>query len=238
MSYQLVRDARVACCATLEERVRNTIGQLCVLTREATLDFTLSVGKVVVDTLYAGDLSAWRSRARKDHALRVLAASPDLPFSASALFRALGIYELSQRHARPWQHLGVSHLRTVVGLPIETQNQLLSAAEHERWTVVKLEREVIRVRTSRRTNGGRKPLPQYVKTIRRIFELTLPEALNGLESLDELDASAIEELAGKLAKTQERLCRLAKVLTSGASVVRSGRPPMLMQSREAYAFEN
>jgi len=124
MNCQLVHNVGVIDLAGLETRVRQVINQLCVLARGATLDFTLRVGKVVVDSLYDGDLTAWRSRARKDYALRVLAASPDLPLSATALYRALAIYELSQRQPNAWQHLGVSHLRAVLGLPNETQNHL------------------------------------------------------------------------------------------------------------------
>ncbi|HEY5960029.1 MAG TPA: hypothetical protein VIV60_25930, partial [Polyangiaceae bacterium] len=148
MTCQLVCVESSQQSVTLDERVRKTIYQLCVLTRGATLEFAMGVGKVVVDTLYDGDLSAWRSRARKDHALRALASNPDLPLSASALYRALAIYELSRRNTRDmgWRHLGVSHLRTVLGLPSETQNRLLASAETERWTVARLEREVLVLR--------------------------------------------------------------------------------------------
>jgi hypothetical protein len=218
--------------AGLETRVRQVINQLCVLARGATLDFTLRVGKVVVDSLYDGDLTAWRSRARKDYALRVLAASPDLPLSATALYRALAIYELSQRQPNAWQHLGVSHLRAVLGLPNETQNHLLSAAEQGQWTVAKLEREVLCGRVKSRNNGGRKPVPPYVKAIRRIFELTLPEAFEGLESVHYLQAAEFEELAGKLTETQERLKKLSKIVASRMSGAQSRRCAPLAQANE------
>ena len=223
MSCQLIRNTRTIESVTLEERVGKAINQLCVLTRGATLDLTLRVGKVVVDSLYDGDLSSWRNRSRKDHALRVLAASPGLPFSASALYRALALYELSKRHPTAWEHLRVSHLRTVRGLSDETQNRLLSAAEHERWTVARLEREVLCVRAKCRNTGGRRPVPRYVKTIRHMFELTLPEAFEGLESLHCREASEVEELAAKLTETQERLSRLSKVLASEVSGMRSAQ---------------
>lgn len=223
MSFPLARNERAHESNTLEERVQKAIHQLSVLSRGATLEFALGVGKIVVDTLYDGDLTAWRSRAKKDHALRVLAARPELPMSASALYRALAIYELSRRQmlAAGWQHLGVSHLRAVLGLPNETQNLLLSRAEAEQWTVVRLEREVVGFRDSPRSAGGRKPIPECIKSIRRIFDLTLPDALAGLDHLHEMRTSDLDELVAKLGQARERLHRIERILSSGVSVSRS-----------------
>jgi hypothetical protein len=183
----------------LDERIGKTIVELRKLTRGASLQFALGVGRVVVDTLYDGDATAWRSRARKDHALRALAARKDLPLSASALYRALAIFELSRRQAggQCWQHLGVSHLRVVLGLAEDFQATLLRRAESEQWTVAKLEREAMALRSGLRSSGGRKPVPRYVRSIRRIFELTSPEALEGLESSTELGATEVAELTEK-----------------------------------------
>ncbi|HMA94055.1 MAG TPA: hypothetical protein VKP30_15290 [Polyangiaceae bacterium] len=239
MTCQVVCLERSQPLTTLEERVRRTIHQLNVLTRVATLEFALGVGKVVVDTLYDGDLSAWRSRARKDHALRALAASPDLPLSASVLYRALAIYELSRRNVQgmDWRHLGVSHLRAVLGLPGEIQSRLLATAEAESWSVARLEREVLVLRSPSRCSGGRKPTPACVKSIRRIFELTLPEALEGLDSLKDLTASDMQELVDKLGKARERLHRVERVLASGSFDGRSSRRSV-MASEESRSLEN
>ncbi len=209
----------------LEERVRNTIVELRKLTRGASLRFALNVGKIVVDTLYEGDLSAWRSRARKNHALRTLAARPDLPLSASALYRALAIYELNCRQpgAAAWQHLGVSHLRLVLGLDERTQNALLLRAESEQWTVGRLERETLAFRPHSRPSGGRKRTPPYVKSIRRIFELTSVEALEGLESFNQLDASELGELADKVKLARRRLELLDEILTHPQPSTRAAR---------------
>jgi hypothetical protein len=225
MSFALARNERTYESVMVEERVRKAIHQLSILTRGATLEFALRVGKIVVDTLYDGDLTAWRSRAKKDFALRALASSPELPMSASALYRALAIYELSCRQmlAAGWKHLGVSHLRTVLGLPSETQNRLLARAEAEQWTVTKLEREVLGLRAPQRSSGGRKPIPTCIKSIRRIFDLTLPEALAGLDHLHELESTDLDELVDKLSQARERLHRIERILSSGAPVGRSAR---------------
>jgi hypothetical protein len=209
----------------LDERIGKTIVELRKLTRGASLQFALGVGRVVVDTLYEGDLTAWRSRARKDHALRVLAARSDLPLSASALYRALAIYELSRRQVggQGWQHLGVSHLRVVLGLAEDVQVELLGRAETEQWTVARLEREALTLRSGLRPAGGRKPIPRYLKSIRRIFELTSPEALEGLESTAQLGASEVAELTEKIEGARSRLDQLQRRLAQGRGAERSSR---------------
>lgn len=203
--------------APLDERIGKTIAELRKLTRGASLQFALTVGRVVVDTLYDGDAGAWRSRARKDHALRALAARPDLPMSASALYRALAIYELSRRQAggQAWQHIGVSHLRAVLGLAEEAQTALLARAESEQWTATRLERETLAFRASGRQSGGRKRMPGYVKSIRRIFELSSAEALEGLESVAELNAAELTELMQMLESARGQLDRLRHRLVQG-----------------------
>jgi hypothetical protein len=208
----------------LDERIGKTIVELRKLTRGASLQFALGVGRVVVDTLYEGDVTAWRSRARKNHALRVLAARTDLPLSASALYRALAIYELSHKQAggQGWQHLGVSHLRVVLGLAEDVQTELLGRAEAEKWTVARLEAEAVTLRSGLRPAGGRKPVPRYLKSIRRIFELTSPEALEGLEST-QLAASEVAELTEKLEGARRRLDQLQRRLTQSRGPERSSR---------------
>jgi hypothetical protein len=199
--------------------VRVAVRELRTLARGASLSFALAVGRIVVESLYDGDLTAWRRRERKEHALRTLAAQSDLPISASALYRALAVYELCQRpgaRAMQWQHLGLSHVRAVLGLPVEVQNRLLKLAEEERWTVARLERETLGIRPSARPNGGRTAVAPYIKSIRRIFQLTSPEALQGLDDWARLDAAELDELAQKLAQARARLERLEQVLPRGA----------------------
>lgn len=211
--------------ASLDERIGKTIFELRKLTRGASLQFALTAGRIVVETLYAGETRAWRSRTRKDHALRALAARPDLPMSASALYRALAIYELSTRQAggQGWQHVGVSHLRTVLGLPEDVQTGLLERAEAERWTAARLERETLPLRATSRRAGGRKRLPGYVKSIRRMFELTRAEALEGLDAIDELSGSELAELVGMLESTRAAVEQLSERIACGRARERPSR---------------
>lgn len=210
----------------LEQRVGHAIKELQGLARGASLSFALAVGRIVIDTLYDGDLSAWRSRERKDYALRALAARSDLPVSASALYRALAVYELSRRageHTMSSAHLGLSHLRAVLGLPPELQQRLLKLAEEERWTVARLEREILGLRPGARPNGGRRPVAPYIKSIRRIHQLTSPEALQGLEEWTKLDAAELEQLTSQLAQARDRLERMEQILPRSARVQREPR---------------
>jgi hypothetical protein len=211
--------------ASLDERIGKTILELRKLTRGASLQFALTVGQIVVETLYDGDARAWRSRARKDHALRALAARPDLPMSASALYRALAIYELSTRcgAGEGWQHVGVSHLRAVLGLAEDVQTSLLERAEAERWTAARMEREAVTLRSTRRQTGGRKRVPGYVKSIRRIFELTSAEALEGLDSVGELNPSEVADLTEMLESARVQLERLRQRIAFGRSAERPAR---------------
>lgn len=210
----------------LEQRVGHAIKELQGLARGAALGFALAVGRIVVETLYDGDLTAWRSRERKDHALRTLAARSDLPVSASALYRALAVYELSRRvgeHTMSSTHLGLCHLRAVLGLSPELQQRLLELAEKERWTVVRLEREILGLRPGARPNGGRRPVAPYIRSIHRIHQLTSPEALQGLEEWTKLDAAELELLTQKLAQARDRLERMEQILPRRAGVLRMSK---------------
>ena len=222
--------------ASLDERIGKTIVELRKLTRGASLQFALTAGRIVVETLYEGDARAWRSRTRKDHALRALAARPDLPMSASALYRALAIYELSSRQAggEGWQHVGVSHLRAVLGLPADVQTGLLERAEAEHWTAARMERETLPLRSVSRRAGGRKRVPGYVKSIRRICELTTAEALEGLDSIGELNPSELAELAEMLESARSALERLRQRIAFGRPAERLSRAATQMTMRASW----
>jgi hypothetical protein len=221
---------------SLDERIGKTILELRKLTRGASLQFALTVGRIVVETLYDGDARAWRSRTRKDHALRALVARPDLPMSASALYRALAIFELSSRQAggESWQHVGVSHLRAVLGLPEDLQARLLERAEAERWTAARMERETLPLRSTSRQAGGRKRVPGYVKSIRRIFELTSAEALEGLDAVGDLNPSELVELTDMLESARARLDRLRQSIAFARASERPSRAATQLNPRASW----
>lgn len=191
----------------LDAKVQLAAQRIGALSRRATLEFALEVGKIVIGTLYGGDLYEWRGRGRKSNSLRALARHPDLAISPATLYRSLALYELSERVRpdSPWCHLGISHLRAVLSAPPPVQEYLLERAEKEGWSVARIEREVSGVSGRERHRGGRPRSPEYVKSIRKIGRLMGPEALQGLDEAERLDAHEMTELLAIVRKVRERI---------------------------------
>lgn len=174
--------------------------------KDATVDQALEIGRMVLDTLYGGDLMAWRSRAAKAHSLRALARRDDLTVSSSGLYRAVALYELAQNLGglERWSMLGISHLRLVLGLPISEQRRLLDAAVGNAWTVAELEREAVVARKrgpEQVGRGGRPRLPRFVKSVNR-----LRKAAEGAELFADVEAAA--------EMSPERLAEIRDVLAT------------------------
>jgi hypothetical protein len=174
--------------------------------KDATVEQALEIGRMVLDTLYGGDLLAWRSRAAKAHSLRALARRDDLSVSSSGLYRAVALYELAQTLGGlgRWSSLGISHLRLVLGLPIIEQRRLLDAAVRNGWTVAELEREAVPVRKrgpEQLGRGGRPRLPRFVKSVNR-----LRKAAEGAELFADVEAAA--------EMSPERLAEIRDVLAT------------------------
>jgi hypothetical protein len=88
-------------------------------------------------------------------------------------------------------------VRAVLALPAPEQEKLLKRAEDKGWTVQKLEAEAARVRDkSKRSSGGRPPLPRFVKSIRalRKYAEAGDELFGDLEAVEELEAEEAEAL--------------------------------------------
>jgi hypothetical protein len=146
----------------IDDEVDHVIRQLNRLASGATFDFACSVGRLIVDRFYAGDLARWRARDPETHmTFRRLSRHPDLPMSAGALYRSVSIYEVCER-------LGItragrictSHVRLVLPLPAVEQERLLRTAEANGWTVGRLDLEVAALLATgslgQRVRGGRK----------------------------------------------------------------------------------
>lgn len=116
--------------------VDETIDALCELRREHAIAYSIDVGRVIVERMYGGDLD--RLRARRDKSslsLRALAGHPRMPLSATALHHAVGVYMLVARVPGLLDtELTLTHMRAVLSLSEEAQDQLLSRAVAEGWT--------------------------------------------------------------------------------------------------------
>jgi hypothetical protein len=121
----------------------------------------------------------------------MLSEDPALPISATTLWRNLHMFLLVRRI--PWvassTHLGVAHLRAVLGLPLAQQQRLLARADEEAWTKSVLEAEAAELRAPRRDGRGR---PRRPGGIRRLLE-----AERALADLD------LENLASELRRSGE-----------------------------------
>jgi hypothetical protein len=149
-----------------------------VICKAATFDFAIAVGKLVVDTFYSGDLSRWRARdPHKDASLRKLITHRDLPMSGSALYRSLAIYEISERlQIRSWQHVSTSHIRLVLPLRSDEQGRLLKMSEANRWSVRRLDEEVVgllRADPAARTSRGGRKRGSHLREAMRIIEQSI-----------------------------------------------------------------
>lgn len=78
--------------------VDGTARRIRDLHRSAGLQFAYDVGRVVLERFYGGSLEQFRQRAPTDSSLRALARHPELGLSASALYQAIGIFELLERY--------------------------------------------------------------------------------------------------------------------------------------------
>jgi len=199
--------------ALLAARVDAAARKINAISRAAALDFAFEIGKSVIEALYDGQLGEWRSRGRKEAGLRELAAHPALCISASTLYRSLAIYELCVRLGRrSLRNLGVSHLRAILNAPTDDQPLLVARAEEEAWSVARLEREVSERSRVNRSRGGRPRSPEYVKSIRRMSQLTDPQSLEGLDEVDSLELGEAQELLLVVGKVRERISLIEREL--------------------------
>lgn len=150
-----------------DDAVEKALAQIRHIARVSSLQLALDVGEVVFETIFDGDAVLLRSRGPKHTSFRRLALHPELPMSASNLWRAVAIYELSRRlpDLSRTTHLGVCHVRAVLGLPPQEQEQLLARAESERWDVSRLETQAS---ARRRGHGGR---PRKLEVLKALDKL-------------------------------------------------------------------
>lgn len=201
--------------------------------RSAGLQAALTIGGIVIDQMYGGDVEAWRSHGEKDASFRKLSmrcrdvegGDGKLQMSASSLYRSVAIFALCQQlGVSGWKHLGVSHLRAVLGLPLDRQRKLLNTAEARAMTAEELEKKVAKLRKTDGAKRGRPALPAFVKSIGALGRLVAPAAgepdpFGDLEQVDALSAEQAEALwktvAGVKRKCEELQAKLAPKVAGG-----------------------
>jgi hypothetical protein len=201
--------------------LEDLVESLAVLGKDVSVEQAVEIGRLVIERLYDGDLSAWRGRGPKAHSLRTLARRAELSVSSSALYRSIALYELSERLGGidRWAAagLGVSHVRLVLGLDHENQRRLLDLAVEQSWTVAELEREAAAVRqqaSKRESRGGRPRLPRFLKSVHRLRKASEShdEMFGDLDAACEMQPEQITEIRDVLATIRARCEELDRQL--------------------------
>lgn len=157
-----------------DEQLNLVVNKLCQLTRESTLDYAIRVGSLVIHYFYGGNMTDWRKRGPKAQSFRRLASHPELPMSASALYRCVAVFELCERLnvVSRWSRITVSHIRVVLGITEPEQSRLMVRANAERWSVQRLQEEARKVGRAPRNRGRAAPteLDRLARTLKKLVD--------------------------------------------------------------------
>jgi hypothetical protein len=173
------------------------------------IELMLRIGALILDRLYGGDETRWKSRARKDFSFRKLEQHPDLPFKASMLSRAVSIYVLSRR--RPdlpnLENVSQTHLQEILSLEAEVQDRLLVRVQEEKWSVQRLRAEVGSLGGGETIHVGRPRMPAFSKQLRNLRSIVD----NRLLVMDTDNVAVLQfREAQELLDTARRLCQQAE----------------------------
>lgn len=200
--------------ALTSDAIEQAAAEIRHLTRVSTLQMALDVGSIVFDRIFHGDAELVHRNGPKDASFGQLAAREDIGISKANLWRCVAMYELSLRlpHVKDSQHLGVSHVRAVLGLPQRSQERLLAKAERERLDVSTLEALAT---TNRRGQGGRPPKPAVVRAIDSLMRVAaLPlDTFSDRRGAAKMSQEDIEAAAEMLRELDDRLRALEALLT-------------------------
>jgi hypothetical protein len=173
----------------------------------------VSVGKLVLERIYGGDVERWRSRGRKNASFRNLSKHPRLPFSRANLSRAVGIYVLSLRRPEVLELRGVGpcHLREIIRLDADTQDDLLAQTVQNEWSVRRLHNEICEIKkagTSGASGSTGVAFADLLQTWRAAVEARgLLQDVDRVDRLDPAEAAVLLETAKRLAQQAETLVR-------------------------------
>jgi hypothetical protein len=191
---------RVAPRVSEPEVIEQAVAKLQEIERRTGLERTLAIGALVLETFFGGDERLWRNRRRnKNNSIRRLAGHRDCPFCKSALNDAIGVYVAVNilPCVRTFGHITSSHVTAVLRLPASEREDVLRAAENERWSVRQLCEHVTEVR---RVEGERRGRPianegARVASALRSAVKELESCTNRLQRLTALDPETRKELA-------------------------------------------
>lgn len=189
------------------------VAEIRQLSRVAAMELALGIGEIIFKRIYGSDLELLRKTGPKHVSFRQLALHPEVPVSASVLWRSVATYELAERLpvVKDSRHLGITHVREVLALPPKHQEKLLTRADREGWTVAEL---MERVKRRRKGHGGRPPKHDVLRALDTLFRVsTLPiSAFSDRKAIAKLSQEEIVTGLAALQELGERLQRLEKTL--------------------------
>jgi hypothetical protein len=176
------------------------------------------VGKIIVEELYKGERPEHGRRGVTT--FRKISQNMNGRMSAQALYRCAAIYEMCKTLGmRPkWDHLGMSHLSLVLGLTAAQQKRLINTAEKGDWSVERLRQEAGKLRATKKSRKGRKPLPKFAKALHQLDRFVDGrESLTGdLSDVGGLERAKIKDMLKKVTAVQKQLASVQKELTKAA----------------------
>jgi hypothetical protein len=164
----------------------------------------VEVGRLIVRSCYAGEIDHWRARGA-NHRVHCLERHAGLPFSRKTIHLALHFYDLSLRLPDPecLRELGIGHVRVVLGLRAQDQEDLLSQSRSNGWTIAELTEHASTLRRQSESRRGRPPTPEDVRVERRIRQHI--EALEQLLSNVALAARFPDDCVSRVAASVAEL---------------------------------
>jgi CheY-like chemotaxis protein len=201
--------------------VDRVVLRLNAIGKRVTFDLALSVGKVIVDSFYGGDLGVWRHRGTKEVSFRKLAKHPELSMSPSVLYRSVAIYELACRLGiSPRGRLSTTHLRLALPLAEDDQERLLRSAELGTWSVSRLREEIESTLSPSAIRGGRKRQAPFRRTLRALDRYLTESAGRAVVVSEEISPESVTEVSSALRRIQDTCAALERQFTTKARIDR------------------
>jgi hypothetical protein len=181
------------------------------------VEVALDVGRYVLDTFFDGDPDRVGDRGKDSPTFQALSAREDLRMRPGWIWRAVRlVVQLQALPEAAATELPYTH-HTLL-LPIHSEDakaELAQLAIDEGLSTREFEAKVKEARRAEKTDkrGGRKPLPAFVKTIRKVGRLVQDDDLWGdQEGIDDLDPEGAEVLYRAVTSMKLRCEELQKAL--------------------------
>jgi hypothetical protein len=210
-----------------DEALNALVAKLNETVTSSRLGMFMTVGKLVADNIFHGDVAALQSRGGRDPNMARLLAHTGLEVKRSELSRSLRVFVLDDKlkgagvenGVLGLQHLSATHFAAVLSLKFPEQKRLLLLAQRHKWPSRKLlERvEVARQKASAEERRGRPRLPAFQKTVHQFAKLLDDEDVDRFgdtEAIAEMDLDQARELRMTLEKMQGKITELQEALAS------------------------